>query len=117
MRQVSALRILFAGLMPDSPFSEIHARLQPFDSEAFRIACALSENELVHARLLAYEERLRRSQPVTTGDDLKALGLRPGPRYREILSQLRAAWLDGQVANSEEERRLLQRIVRQQEAE
>jgi tRNA nucleotidyltransferase (CCA-adding enzyme) len=43
----------------------------------------------------------------TTGDDLKARGLRPGPEYQKILSRLRTAWLDGEVESIEGERVLL----------
>jgi poly(A) polymerase len=39
---------------------------------------------------------------VLTGDDLKTLGLRPGPRYREILEAVEDAQLNGRVRNREE---------------
>ena len=42
-----------------------------------------------------------------TGDDLIARGIPPGPRYKEILTRLRAAWLDGEVQNEKEEKELL----------
>ena len=47
----------------------------------------------------------------TTGDDLKARGLAPGPRYGEILTKLRAAWLDGEVKNNNEEEELLNTLL------
>jgi tRNA nucleotidyltransferase (CCA-adding enzyme) len=47
----------------------------------------------------------------TTGEDLKALGIPPGPRYKEILSQLRNAWLDGNVKNNKEEEELLNTLL------
>jgi len=50
-------------------------------------------------------------RPATTGDDLKARGLEPGPRYGEILRRLRAAWLDEEVKNEEEENSLLNRCL------
>lgn len=46
-----------------------------------------------------------------TGDDLKARGIAPGPRYKEILSQLRAARLDGEVENAADEEKLLQKLT------
>jgi tRNA nucleotidyltransferase/poly(A) polymerase len=36
--------------------------------------------------------------PLVTGDDLKALGLTPGPRFKTILDAVRNAQLDGEVA-------------------
>ena len=46
-----------------------------------------------------------------TGEDLKAHGLPPGPRYAEILTNLRAAWLDGDVRNDKEEEELLRSLL------
>lgn len=46
-------------------------------------------------------------KPNITGDDLKARGIPTGPRYKEILSKLRAAWLDGEVKNEKEEQEFL----------
>jgi len=49
----------------------------------------------------------RHIKATITGDDLKARGIPTGPRYKEILSQLRNARLDGDVENNEEEEDLL----------
>jgi tRNA nucleotidyltransferase (CCA-adding enzyme) len=38
-----------------------------------------------------------------SGDDLKKLGIPPGPRYKKILAELLDAKLDGLVRNREEE--------------
>jgi len=57
--------------------------------------------------LQAYLMNWQNVKPFTTGDDLKARGLEPGPRFKEILTRLRAAWLDGEVATEEEEKKLL----------
>lgn len=51
-------------------------------------------------------------KPHTTGDDLKKRGLEPGPRFGEILRQLRAAWLDGEVKAEKEEKLLLDGLVK-----
>lgn len=49
--------------------------------------------------------------PKTTGETLKALGLPPGPRYQQILWQLRAAWLDGELTSEAQEAKLLDSLV------
>jgi hypothetical protein len=49
----------------------------------------------------------RHVKSMTAGGDLKARGLAPGRRYGEILTALRAAWLDGDISSLDEERRLL----------
>lgn len=57
--------------------------------------------------LLDYLSAWRHVKPHTTGDDLKARGLQPGPRYGEVLSLLRAAWLDGDVKDKDQENEFL----------
>ncbi|MBV6400105.1 MAG: CCA-adding enzyme [Anaerolineales bacterium] len=59
-----------------------------------------------------YLSKWQHVKPITTGDDLKARGLEPGPRFGEILRQLRAAWLDGEVKTAEEERQLLASLLK-----
>lgn len=50
-------------------------------------------------------------KPYTTGYNLKERGLEPGPKFKEILTRLRAAWLDGEVITEEEEEELLEKII------
>ncbi len=60
-----------------------------------------------------YLSKWQHVKPVTTGNDLKARGLEPGPRFGEILRQLRAAWLDGEVETEDEEQHFLEKIILQ----
>jgi tRNA nucleotidyltransferase (CCA-adding enzyme) len=53
----------------------------------------------------------RHVKATITGDDLKARGIPLGPHYKKILSQLRAAWLDGRVKNREEEEELVNTLL------
>jgi len=53
----------------------------------------------------------RNIKPYTTGYTLLQRGLEPGPKFKEILTRLRAAWLDGEVQTEEEEVRLLERVL------
>lgn len=51
-------------------------------------------------------------QPVTNGEALRHLGIPQGPAYREILTTLRAAWLDQKVNSPAEEKLLLAELVK-----
>jgi len=51
-------------------------------------------------------------RPKITGHDLKKLGLPPGPKYQNILRQLRNAWLDGKIKTQQDETALLKRLVK-----
>ncbi|MCF6277556.1 MAG: CBS domain-containing protein [Anaerolineales bacterium] len=61
--------------------------------------------------LKKYAESWRYIRPKTDGNALRERGLRPGPRYREILSRLRAAWLDGEVSSAEDETKMLEKLL------
>jgi poly(A) polymerase len=81
--------------------------------ELHRLDCLAS-----HARLDAYEhvQRLLAETPpaeirpprLLTGDDLKRMGYRPGPVFREILSSLEDAQLEGKLRTREEALRYLE---------
>lgn len=62
--------------------------------------------------LKRYVTHWQHIHPKTTGDTLKTLGLPPGPRYQQILWQLRAARLDGLVTSDEEETLLLKQMLK-----
>jgi len=75
---------------------------------------ALAESAPARRALEQYLESWRGVAPIHNGDDLQRMGVPRGPAYGRILSSLRAAWLDGEVQNSAEERALLERLVEQQ---
>jgi len=58
-----------------------------------------------------YLERLRFVRTTLTGNDLKALGLAPGPIYKRILGALLDARLEGRVRSKAEEEALLEELL------
>ncbi|RPI85169.1 MAG: CBS domain-containing protein, partial [Chloroflexi bacterium] len=76
----------------------------------FAVYLALDE-ELQRKRIIDYVTRYRQITSTISGDDLREMGLTPGPRYREILDRLRSAWLDREVETREEEQLLLKDLV------
>jgi len=71
----------------------------------------------VQQMIESYVRLLRHIRPYTTGSELQALGVPPGPAYRRILEGLRAAWLDGEITSRDEERELLQQLLVQPESD
>lgn len=67
--------------------------------------------------LNAYLKTWQFVSPVTTGHELKELGLPPGPQYQNILRELRAAWLDGEISSVEQEQETLKSLLRSNETE
>ncbi|MEK7278726.1 MAG: hypothetical protein AAB427_15350, partial [Chloroflexota bacterium] len=111
VRQVGALRSVIKEINPAMRMSELRARLRSFDPDALQTAVELGNDAAIRDLLNAYATRARTLKPATTGDDLKALGIPPGPRYAEILAQLLDAYLDGEIENVEGEKELLKKIV------
>lgn len=61
--------------------------------------------------LLDFLSIWRYVKPHITGNELKARGLQPGPRFGEILHEIRSAWLDGVLSSKIEEDALLERLL------
>jgi tRNA nucleotidyltransferase (CCA-adding enzyme) len=80
--------------------SQIDAMLRGLDPIALRIA-ALGSTDRMAEQIERYRTTLRMIRLDISGDDLRALGLPPGPRFRQILDTLRAALLDGQATTRE----------------
>lgn len=92
-------------------------------SETFRALCNLPDETLVFLMAKAQSERgkqniadhftvYRQVKPILRGNDLRAMGLKPGPLYNRILDRLWDARLNGEVETETDERRLARRLVR-----
>lgn len=92
--------------------SEIAPRLQKLPPTALHAAwLLLHDTPAAQERLRLSMQRWRAIRPCTKGDDLRALGLPPGPRYKRILQRLRGAWIDGDVQTCADEQALLQQLL------
>ncbi len=114
IRQVLALRDHAAaplaspnGLTP----SGLYHLLEGYSEAALTIFALAAEGPFVRERIELFESRLRGIAPETTGDDLRRMGIPPGPLYRKILVRLRNARLDGEIATREQEQALVDRML------
>lgn len=106
---VTAALVLKVSGWPAEPRpSEIVAQLDRLPEAAVVAAYAL--NEPVRPLLDRYLADWRYVRPELTGDDLQAMGLIPGPDFKQLLWQVRAARLDGQVGDRAEEAALVRRL-------
>jgi tRNA nucleotidyltransferase (CCA-adding enzyme) len=97
----------FAHLKP----SQCVARLGTYPLDAIEAVYFVAPDRKTKDVFFKYLAEWRHLKPHTTGDDLKQRGLEPGPKYGEILRQLRAAWLDGEIKSEDEEKRLLEDLM------
>jgi len=91
--------------------STLYNRLQPYSREARFVISVLSESALVRERLDLYERELASIKPRIDGHHLKAMGVPPGPIYREIIDRVRDALLDHRISTLEEETALASKLA------
>ncbi len=91
--------------------SHIYRLLEYYPARLLAVAWVASRRSEVRTRLLRFQTEYRHVKIAMTGDDLKEMGLRPGPLFGHLLGELRDAHLDGRVTSREEEEALLQRLL------
>lgn len=112
LEEVSHLRASLDELTAPAMLpSAINRLLAPHSREARFVLSVVTESDLVRERLELYERVLAKVRPQVDGDDLRNLGLPPGPIYSEILDQVHMAILDLQIASEAEQHALLERLV------
>jgi tRNA nucleotidyltransferase (CCA-adding enzyme) len=89
------------------------APLSPEALEAFRLVTYPEEEYQAVLWLDEYLTQLRHVRPALTGDYLRELGVTPGPVYREALSALLDAKLDGEVRTRKDEERFVKDWLKQ----
>ncbi|NKB82156.1 MAG: CBS domain-containing protein [Nitrospirales bacterium] len=93
--------------------SETYHLLEGYADETLLFLMAKSPDESVKRRVSMYLTTDRYIKPLTTGDDLKAMGFLPGPGFKRILTALLDARLDGDVQTETDERTLIKRLQNQ----
>ncbi|HSV85194.1 MAG TPA: CBS domain-containing protein, partial [Levilinea sp.] len=96
------------GLAHSSP-GDVVRRLDPVSPLALYAIMQMNPPAEVKITLQRYIIEWRHIHPVTDGRYLKALGVKPGPVYRDVLESLRKARLDGEITNEAEELALIEK--------
>src|SRR5215207_4023116 len=96
------------GLKP----SQVAELLEGYSVKALEVVSSAAQDTEIKNILTEYLSEWWHIKPKTTGHDLKKRGIPPGPKYTEVLRRLRAAWLDGEVKTEEEEKNLLDTLLR-----
>jgi len=91
--------------------SQIDRLLAGADDRALLALWATTLNEAARAQLADFALRLRHIRPMANGHTLRQRGLPPGAQMARVLADLRAAWLDGEIATSDQESALLDKLI------
>jgi tRNA nucleotidyltransferase (CCA-adding enzyme) len=94
------------GLLRRMPLHDpaaIYDALSPIDLETLFFTMSLTKDEAVKKEISKYLLELRHVKPILKGDDLKAMGLVPGPVYSNILHEVLVGKLRGELKTREDE--------------
>lgn len=86
-------------------------RLLEYAAAISQVTGVGSESIALCRRTLALPRECWDPPPVLCGDDLKKLGLPPGPAYRTILDAVRDAQLEGRIRSQEEAIQMARRLA------
>jgi tRNA nucleotidyltransferase (CCA-adding enzyme) len=101
----SQARIMASLPLCQLPSQVVHL-LRQYDLPTL-ILIALPSPRSIRRQIWQYLSDWGNVQPPLNGNDLKALGYKPGPQYREILDHLLAAKLDGIISDRASSERFL----------
>ena len=93
------------GSRASMPNSGIYRLLEPLSHEVSLFLMAKTRSRTARARIKRFFTDLNGQRLAIKGDDIAKLGLKPGPRYKEILDQVLYDKLDGRIAGKKEELR------------
>jgi tRNA nucleotidyltransferase (CCA-adding enzyme) len=99
----------------EARLSDLAGKLLALPQEAYPLLLALLEEDRARERFRQVLVRVTHNRPQVTGKDIKQLGFRPGPVFKEALEALWQARLDGQVNTREEELAFVSDFLRRRE--
>ncbi|MDA8141238.1 MAG: CBS domain-containing protein [Desulfobacteraceae bacterium] len=82
---------------------ELYHLLNEFRTEQILFMMAVTRYKSVKKAISNYYTQLRNIQPIVGGQDLIAMGLKPGPRFSQILAAVRNEKLNGRLETREDE--------------
>jgi tRNA nucleotidyltransferase (CCA-adding enzyme) len=82
---------------------DLYRQLIEFRTELILYMMALTNQKSVKKMISNYYNQLRNIQPTISGNDIKALGLKPGPVFRQILDAVLEAKLNGKLETRQDE--------------
>ena len=89
---------IFAVLPTFDRVSQVVKLLRQYDLQML-ILIAVRCDRSIRRQIWKYLTVWEQIQPLLTGNDLRRLGYKPGPQYRQILDSLLAATLDGEIVD------------------
>jgi tRNA nucleotidyltransferase (CCA-adding enzyme) len=102
LQDLAGAQATIATALPDCQRpSQIAQRLQPYEPELL-VLVAIRSSRALRKPIWRYLTHWSQIKAPLDGCDLRSLGYKPGPQFKQILQALTAATLDGDIANREQ---------------
>jgi len=109
LRDSSSLKAKLSSLAnPELSPSNIYHLLYGYSPTAITANFIACDSAVTHQHIQLFLDRLRYVKSALTGEDLKRMGIAPGPKIKEMLNLLHEARLDGKVTSKQGERKLVE---------
>jgi tRNA nucleotidyltransferase (CCA-adding enzyme) len=111
MRQTLQIKAQLHNLQsPGLKPSDVYRLLHGYSALAIQANALASESTIANQCLNLYLNKLRYVKLQLNGEDLKKMGIPPGPRIGEILNALLKAKLDGELRTRKDEEKLVNHL-------
>lgn len=108
LRDTNSLKTKLESLAnPELSPSSIYHLLHGYSLPAIMANSLAADSSISRQYIQLFLNKLRYVKPALTGDDLKRIGITPGPRIKEILNLLHEARLDGKVTSKKGEEEMV----------
>lgn len=108
LRDTSSIKAKLQSLADSKlPPSGIYRLLYGYSPQAITANSLASDSPVARRHIQLFLHKLRYIKPSLTGDDLKRMGITPGPRIKEILQLLHEVRLDGKVTSKQGEEEIV----------
>ncbi len=101
---------LLKNIKPDDPVKIYHL-LKNYNIETILFSMALTDDNEKKKSISKYLLELKNIRPILKGEDLKALGIEPGPLYSEIFNKILNEKLMKRLQTKEEEIEFVQNLL------
>ena len=91
--------------------SKAYHLLEPLSYEAILLIRAKSRNKLLRKHIEDFFGIYNGTRIHVNGDDLRSLGIKPGPLYQKVFRKVLDAKLDGKVSNHAQEMELVKSLI------
>jgi tRNA nucleotidyltransferase (CCA-adding enzyme) len=89
----------------------LHSLLYSLSYEVIILTLAMSRDRKVKSRIKEYFLRHHHKKISITGDDLLSLGMKPGPKFRQIFQMVFNKKINGEIDTREEELDFVKKIM------